>query len=231
MHRLPNLCPSPAMIVACVALIVALGGTSYAALKLPRNSVGNRQLKSNAVTSAKVRNGSLTARDFRAADIRRGPRGPQGPKGDSAPGAVPRVAFASRDPYKPGGTGRAIPVRAPIDVMGLDVPAGSASYTSSSGRVTANGPSRLIANAQAVLLNADPANQDAACQIVLAGAEVRPIGNDVNALIGAGGYLPVAVSAGADVEAGSYDVRVRCRSTGPATTFHRGNVTVSVAPR
>lgn len=36
--------PSPAMVVACTALAVALGGTGYAALTLPRNSVGTKQL-------------------------------------------------------------------------------------------------------------------------------------------------------------------------------------------
>jgi hypothetical protein len=46
--------PSPAMIVACVALIVALGGTSYAVSQLPANSVGSKQLKHHAVTPGKV---------------------------------------------------------------------------------------------------------------------------------------------------------------------------------
>jgi hypothetical protein len=53
--------PSPAMIVACVALFVALGGTSYAAIVLPANSVGTKQLKKSAVTAVKVKNGTLTA--------------------------------------------------------------------------------------------------------------------------------------------------------------------------
>src|SRR4051794_30824494 len=44
--------PSPAMSVALLALFVAMGGAGYAALKLPRNSVGTAQLKANAVTGA-----------------------------------------------------------------------------------------------------------------------------------------------------------------------------------
>ena len=36
--------PSPAMIVALAALFVALGGTSYAAFSLPKNSVGSAQM-------------------------------------------------------------------------------------------------------------------------------------------------------------------------------------------
>ena len=45
---------SPAMIVACIALAVALGGTGYAAIVLPANTVGTVQLKANAVTGPKV---------------------------------------------------------------------------------------------------------------------------------------------------------------------------------
>jgi hypothetical protein len=48
--------------IAYLALIVALGGTSYAAINLPANSVGTRQLKSGAVTTNKLANGSVTAR-------------------------------------------------------------------------------------------------------------------------------------------------------------------------
>jgi hypothetical protein len=52
--------PSPAMIVACVALFVAMGGTSYAAVTLAANSVGTKQLKSGAVTTAKIKSGAVT---------------------------------------------------------------------------------------------------------------------------------------------------------------------------
>ena len=40
MKKILRRLPSPAMVVACAALTVALGGTGYAAIKLPRNSVG-----------------------------------------------------------------------------------------------------------------------------------------------------------------------------------------------
>jgi hypothetical protein len=61
--------PSPAMVVACLALAVALGGTSYAAVRLPANSVGTKQLKKNAVTSAKVKNDTLTGADVNEARL------------------------------------------------------------------------------------------------------------------------------------------------------------------
>lgn len=218
------------MVVACIALIVALGGTGYAAINLPRDSVGNKQLRANAVTSGKVRNGALTAKDFRASALPRGPRGAQGPKGDSAPGAIPRVGFASRDPV--AGAGGALPVGAAFaDYIGLDVAAGSGGYVSSSGRVVASGPSRLIANGQAVVTNNSGAPADVSCRLTVVAAETRAIGNYANASIANGGYIPVAVSAGTDVEAGTYDVRLQCSSPAPAIQFHRGNLTVAIAPR
>ena len=54
MKRIVKRLPSPAMVVACIALAVALGGTSYAAIKLPRNSVGTSQLRKNAVVATKL---------------------------------------------------------------------------------------------------------------------------------------------------------------------------------
>lgn len=43
-----------ANVTATIALFVALGGASYAAVALPANSVGTRQLRSGAVTPAKL---------------------------------------------------------------------------------------------------------------------------------------------------------------------------------
>jgi hypothetical protein len=57
--------PSPALVISIIALVMAMGGTGYAALKLPKNSVGNKQLKTNAVTGSKVKNGSLTGKDLK----------------------------------------------------------------------------------------------------------------------------------------------------------------------
>jgi hypothetical protein len=75
--------PSPALVVAIAALVVALAGTGYAALKLPKNSVGSKQIRKNAVTSKKVKNRTLLASDFKAGQLPAGPRGPQGVAGQN----------------------------------------------------------------------------------------------------------------------------------------------------
>jgi hypothetical protein len=70
-----------ANVMATVALFVALGGGAYAALRLPRNSVGPTQIKRNAVSSSKVKNRSLLAGDFKAGQLPAGPRGLTGAQG------------------------------------------------------------------------------------------------------------------------------------------------------
>jgi hypothetical protein len=76
--------PSPATLISLVALFVALGGTSYAALKLPKNSVGARELKANSVGASEVKAGSLVTSDFKRSE-RSGLAGPQGPQGPPGP--------------------------------------------------------------------------------------------------------------------------------------------------
>jgi len=88
--------PSPALVIASLALGLVLGGTAYATgLSVPNSSVGTAQLKngavttkklaSNAVTSSQVKNGSLLSADFKAGQLPAGPTGPQGPAGVPGP--------------------------------------------------------------------------------------------------------------------------------------------------
>ena len=96
--------PSPAVVVACLALLVALGGTSIAAVSqlVPRNSVGpaqlqdaavtNAKIRSNAVNSAKVANRSLLRSDFASGQLPAGPVGPQGPAGPAGPAGAAGAA-------------------------------------------------------------------------------------------------------------------------------------------
>lgn len=81
MRKLRARRPSPALVISVIALFVALGGTGYAALKLPRNSVGGAQIKTGAVGTSEVKDHSLRLKDFHSGQVPAGPRGAVGPAG------------------------------------------------------------------------------------------------------------------------------------------------------
>jgi hypothetical protein len=67
--------------LALLALFVALGGTSYAAVELSKNSVGAREIKRSAVRSAEVKDRTLREQDFMLGQLPAGSNGAQGPVG------------------------------------------------------------------------------------------------------------------------------------------------------
>jgi hypothetical protein len=78
--------PSAATLVAVLALVVATGGTSYAAVKITgrdiqNNSITGADLRDGSVTSKDVKNRSLKANDFAKRQLPAGPQGPAGPPG------------------------------------------------------------------------------------------------------------------------------------------------------
>jgi hypothetical protein len=70
-----------ANVMSIIAVFIALGGTSYAAIKIPKNSVSSSQIKTGAVASSDVKDGALKKVDFKASDLPIGPTGPQGLQG------------------------------------------------------------------------------------------------------------------------------------------------------
>ena len=96
MRGLGRFKPSPAMAVASIALLVALGGTSWAAVTLAPRSVNSAALQTGAVNSRVIQNGQVKASDLGAGVIRRGPAGAQGAPGPSGPTgpAGPSDAFS-----------------------------------------------------------------------------------------------------------------------------------------
>src|SRR5215210_2751408 len=96
--------PSPALVIACLALFVALGGTTYAAVTLPKNSVtakqiaknavGASEIRASAVRSGEVKNGALRAQDFAAGELPQGAKGDPGQNGAPGADAVALDAFA-----------------------------------------------------------------------------------------------------------------------------------------
>jgi hypothetical protein len=114
--------PSPAMVVACLALLVALGGTGMAAAtQVARNSVGTPQLKDSAVSNPKIKNNainsakvaarSLLRSDFAPGQLPAGPTGPQGPAGPTGaagaagpPGVIGAITVRTSSKIVDGGT-------------------------------------------------------------------------------------------------------------------------------
>jgi len=84
-----------ANVTATIALFVALGGTSYAAIKLPRNSVGATQIATGAVRSAEIKDRSVGLRDIStgARTSLRGQRGLAGSPGPQGPAGPPAARF------------------------------------------------------------------------------------------------------------------------------------------
>jgi hypothetical protein len=76
------------MVVALIALVVALGGTSYAALR-----VGSKQIRNNSVRTADLRNNDVRGKDVRTGSLTGGDLKNGSVTGaDLAPGSVPLAA-------------------------------------------------------------------------------------------------------------------------------------------
>jgi hypothetical protein len=90
-----------ANVMATLAVFIALGGSSYAALKVTGKNVKNNSLtgadvKNSSLTTKDVKNRSLLSQDFKAGQLPSGPAGAQGPQGPPGPpGAAAASAFAS----------------------------------------------------------------------------------------------------------------------------------------
>ena len=91
---------SYANVMSTLALFVALGGTSYAAVKLPSKSVGEKQLRSGAVTSSAIRDGAVAAKDLAPGAIATGPRGPRGVAGPGGPQGPAGAGLAPLEGWK-----------------------------------------------------------------------------------------------------------------------------------
>lgn len=146
------------IVLSVTALVVAvLGATPVGeaamSLAVPRNSVGTIQLRNSAVTSVKVKNGTLLRTDFKAGQIPTGPPGPQGPAGPPGAsalqpvfttGAVSSTATRTQTASCPSGKvalGGGVSV-VPANVAGVAVTASylgnATTWTASAREITAN---------------------------------------------------------------------------------------------
>ncbi len=108
-----------ANVVATLALFIALGGSSYAAIKLPRNSVGSAQIRAKAVGGSELAPRSVTSRTINDRSVgiddistrakatlrgRQGPTGLQGAPGVPGPSGVTFSGAVSTSPLKERGS-------------------------------------------------------------------------------------------------------------------------------
>ena len=235
---MPLKSPSPALVVSCVALAVALGGTGYALTALPKNSVGNTQIKSNAVTSSKVKNGTLVAADFKAGVLST-LSGAQGAKGDTGAAGETGAAGPTGATGPTGPTASAYGVSNPV----LSLSAGGAyaevirltTASSASGPLVLPTAMRVFVMAD---LNAYKGSPDAAtvgnlaCRVRWAAvggsfATLAPLpsASFPNVTAGTTLWQNLSVNAQVDLPAGRYDFAVQCAASN-SSSFGTAPLTV-----
>jgi hypothetical protein len=211
------------MVVASLALLVALGGTSIAATgNVPLLSVGTPQLKSNAVISSKVKNRSLLAVDFKQGQLPRGARGPQGPPGPTGPTGPAGAAapgFVSAVSSQTGGTAATTTSTSYVDLAG----------SSETFNVPAGETARIYAmfTAESVCSGGGASSRYCGVRIVVDGNELNPaVGNDFafdSTDVGDEGTASweshAIVRSSETLSAGNHTVKVQIRTTNAATTL------------
>jgi hypothetical protein len=106
--------PRASMIVACLALFIAIGGSAYAAKDL----ITGKQIAENTVTSKNVKNATLKTKDLNKKTVA-ALQGAKGPKGDPGKNGVVQPQSVSADPLQN------IAANTEADVLMKAVPAGS----------------------------------------------------------------------------------------------------------
>jgi hypothetical protein len=204
---MPRLRISPATVIALLALVVALGGTSYAALKIT-----GKDVRDSSLTGRDIKNRSLGAADFKAGALPRaapgatgpagptgapGPAGPEGPPGPAGPAGERGEAGPSEAVVKR--RSGAFPVQTALtDVVALSLPAGAWVVT-----VSAHAHNSALATGGAFCELRGGGSQLGSREVALGEADT-PTGDDAITLIGA-----VALDAPGDV-------RLRCQESGGA---------------
>jgi hypothetical protein len=216
---------SYANVVSTLALFIALGGVSYATIKLPAHSVGTRQLKSNAVNGDKVRNHSLTALDI-AGGLRRGPKGDTGATGPAgATGAVgPQGPKGDRgDDGSPGGAGLGA-THGFTGSIGDITGTGGSNYhfVGGTNAVTVTNGQRITATAvfalgatTSVVINSDICSQSL-------GGTPTPVGNHLTTAVSARQVLTATQSF---APAAGFTTVGACVAFGSGQTLDNNNVT------
>jgi hypothetical protein len=140
LHRLHSLRPSPAMVVALIALFLSLGGVSYGVAtgfidsrELKNNTVSTKDLKNNDIRSGDVRSNTLTGSDINESRLGKVPSATSADSATSATSATNATTATSAGNASTvnGFTVRRIDYRAPnattgttiLDLKGLTITA------------------------------------------------------------------------------------------------------------
>jgi hypothetical protein len=220
-----------ANVISTIALFIALGGTSYAALSL---SITGRDVRDSSLTGIDVRNGSLTSADVRNGSLRgidvrdasiterdlahplrrdllrtaednKGPTGPAGPIGKTGP-------LGETGPVGPGG---------PKGDRGSD---GLPGVTGEQGSTGADGPTGAAGPPGPSDVNAPAAEvqQSDAATFSFGGAQRAAIGQQPNdpdgfecCVVPGSGFMQVDSGTGRKTELTHYTFGTTLRSSGP----------------
>ena len=207
---------SPAMIVALIALVFSLAGTSYAVTKLPSNSVGTAQIKNSAVTSQKIKDGSVAPVDLTAA----AKATLQGAKGDTG---------AAGGPGATGGPG--VNKIASLSENPTDVVLSSGSQTVMTTTITTTVTTTLAIHGTLNIYNsAGTAAARVICGAIVDGTQAGSAGS-AGQVPGTFGEIEMPVLAtSASLAAGAHTVSISCSSnqqgagTAPEIRFDNGNL-------
>lgn len=209
--------------LALLALFIALGGTSYAAIKLPANSVGSSQIKNKAVTPKKVSPAAVKLfRGKKGAKGATGATGPTGPTGLRGPAGGTAWAFAASNR-----AGAETPIGGSDTTVLSLVADGGAGITTSFA-------SGLIATATITIRETTAgtvAPPTATCHLEFQGT---PATSSVNQKVtfpnSLDDFKQVTLTGLAARPAGTYDVLVKCSGAGTgALGYSTGSLTVHAA--
>ena len=201
---------SPAMIVALIALVFSLAGTSYAVTKLPSNSVGTAQIKNSAVTSKKIKDGSVAPIDLTAA-AKATLQGAKGDDGETGGPGVNKIASLSENP--------------------TDVVLSSGSQTVMTTTITTTVTTTLAIHGTLNIYNsAGTAAARVICGAIVDGTQAGSAGS-AGQVPGTFGEIEMPVLAtSASLAAGAHTVSISCSSnqqgagTAPEIRFDNGNL-------
>ena len=202
--------------VAASLLVLSGAGLGYAAGSLPKNSVGSVQIKKNAVTGVKVKDGSLGTKDLSAAAR------------TQLQGKPTTASFATEVET--------------ASISGAGVVVTTLSGAGNAGQLTVSYPSRLLLNGAVTVGNNGGGGEFSVivCSVqISSGGAFSDVGDAMKTeSLGNSNHdqtADVALAAGKDVPAGTYDVRIRClddHKTASSSPIARGvGLTVMAAAR